>query len=85
MSSTTAAALNYLVPPESITEAPGEGAVFDLATLAGKQLLVILRITEVIEQESLHVSIWGSADGKDWGKKPLFSYPQRWTSGNFRK
>jgi hypothetical protein len=81
MSSTTAAAVNYLVPPESVTEAPGESAVCDLSIITGKQLLVVLRITEVIEQESLHVSIWGSADGKDWGKKPLFWFPQQFYLG----
>ena len=72
---------NYLVPPESVTETPGESAAYDLSALAGKQLLVVLRITDVIEQESLHVSIWGSADGKDWGKKPLFSFPQQFYQG----
>ena len=73
--------VNYLVPPESVTEAPGESAVYDLAVLTGKQVLVVLRITNIIEQESLQVSIWGSADGKDWGKKPLFSFPQQFYQG----
>ena len=77
----TAATVNYLVPPESVTETPGESAVLDLTALAGKPLLVVLRITDVIEQESLHVSIWGSADGKDWGKKPLFWFPQQFYKG----
>ena len=81
MSARAQATANYLVPLESVAETPGESAVYDLAALAGKQLLVILRITDVIEQESLHVSIWGSADGKDWGKKPLFWFPQQFYQG----
>ena len=81
MGTETQTTVNYLVPPESVAETPGEAAVYDLGVLAGKQLLVILRITDLIEQESLHVSIWGSADGKDWGKKPLFGFPQQFYTG----
>ena len=81
MGSMTQATVNYLVPPESVVETPGESAVYDLGVLAGKHLLIILRITDVIEQESLHVSIWGSVDGKDWGKKPLFWFPQQFYQG----
>ena len=81
MVSMTPATVNYLVPPGSVTETPGESAVYDLAVLTGKQVLVVLRITNIIEQESLQVSIWGSADGKDWGKKPLFWFPQQFYGG----
>ena len=75
------ATVNYLVPPETVAATPGESAVYDLGVLAGKQLLIILRITDIIEQQSLHVSICGSVDGKGWGKKPLFWFPQKFYSG----
>jgi hypothetical protein len=52
-----------------------------LGPQAGKALLLILRITEIIEQESLHVSVWGSPDGKDWGTQALFWYPQKFYRG----
>jgi hypothetical protein len=54
---------------------------FDLGALAGKPLLIILRITDIIEQESLHVSIWASADGEDWGARALFWYPEKFYRG----
>jgi hypothetical protein len=72
---------NYLVLPETAVDASGAGEALDLGPLAGRQLLIILRITEIIEQEALDVSVWGSADGKDWGKEPLFAYPQKFYRG----
>jgi hypothetical protein len=74
-------AVNYLVLPDTVIEAYGEGPAFDLGALAGRPVLVVLRIAEIIEQESLHVSIWGSADGKEWGDKALFWYPQKFYRG----
>ncbi len=71
----------YLVPLETAVEESGEGHAIDLAGNAGKPLLVVLRVTEIIEQESLLVSIWGSADGKDWGTQALFQYPERFYLG----
>ena len=35
----------------------------------------------IVEQESLDVSIWGSADGKEWGAKPLIAFPQKFYVG----
>ena len=76
MQSTT----NYLVP-EVITETSGAGQPFDLGPLAGKRVLILLRITDIVEQESLQVSVWGSSDGSNWGGKPLFEYPQKFYQG----
>jgi hypothetical protein len=77
----TQSAVNYLVKPDTVIEADGEGAALELGALAGKPVLIVLRIDEVIEQESLHVSIWGSADGRQWGEKALFWYPQKFYRG----
>jgi hypothetical protein len=77
----TQAPVNYLVPPETVAETEGQGSICELGALAGKSLLVILRITEIIEQESLHVSVWGSPDGRDWGTQALFWYPQKFYRG----
>jgi hypothetical protein len=72
---------NYLVPAGTASEGSGHGAALELGALAGKPLLLILRIDSVLEQESLHVSIWGSADGQGWGTQALFWYPQKFYSG----
>lgn len=70
----------YLLP-ETLVETSGEGAALELGALAGKPVLLVVRISEVIEQESLHVAIWGSADGADWGSAPLFWFPQEFYRG----
>jgi hypothetical protein len=78
---TTKAALYYLVPPDTVAEANGIGAPLELRALASKPLLVVLRITDIIEQEYLHVSIWGSEDGRNWGAGALFWYPEKFYGG----
>ncbi|HUU14871.1 MAG TPA: hypothetical protein VM182_14370 [Terriglobia bacterium] len=80
-SEATKAGTSYLVPAGTAIETAGAGAPFDLGPLAGKQVLIVLRVTDIIEQESLHVSIWGSADGKEWGDKALFWFPQEFYRG----
>ena len=71
----------FLAPAYTVADAPGHGGLLELGALAGRPLLIVLRITEVIEQESLHVSVWGSTDGKDWGTKALFWFPERFYCG----
>ena len=80
-SEATKAGISFLVPPGTTIETPGESAAFDLGPLAGKQVLIVLRVADIIEQESLHVSIWGSTDGKEWGDKALFWFPQEFYRG----
>jgi hypothetical protein len=79
--STTQAQVSYLVASETVVETDGKGPAFELGPLAGKSLLIALRITDIIEQESLHVSVWGSADGQNWGTQALFWYPQKFYRG----
>jgi hypothetical protein len=77
----TRAATGYLVPLGTEAEVPGAGAACELGALAGHQALLVLRVAEAIEQESLSVSVWGSADGQDWGENALFWFPQLFYSG----
>lgn len=76
MESKTTTAPAALLVPETVVDTRGEAPPLDLGASARQQLLLVLRVTEVIEQESLHVSVWGSSDGKEWGQKPLFMFPQ---------
>ena len=41
-------------------------------------------VTDQIEQESIDLSIWGSADGENWGSKPILKLPQRFYRGETR-
>jgi hypothetical protein len=81
LSTSTRPTFYHLVSPETQVETNDAGPAYELGALTGKAVMIVLRITEIIEQESLHVSIWGSPDGKDWGKQALFWYPQKFYPG----
>ena len=73
----------FLLPETTIREA-GASAELDLGRPQRTVILLTLGITRIIEQESLDVSIWGSADGKEWGAKPLVSFPQKFYCGTYQ-
>jgi hypothetical protein len=73
-----------LVPPQTRVEQNGEGQKFEVSSSPTRTFLCTLLITDVIEQESLDVAIWGSADGENWGTKPLLMLPQRFYRGETR-
>ncbi len=79
---TTQIAVGHLLLPETLVEIDGEGPAYELGALEGKRVIILLGITEIIEQESLHVSVWGSADGKEWGQQALFWFPQKFYAGS---
>jgi len=81
MSTTTQAAAKFMVNPGTVIEGNGQSAAFELGGLAGKRILIIVRIDQIVEQESLQVSVWGSPDGQAWGDKALFSYSQKFYRG----
>jgi hypothetical protein len=73
----------FLLPETTVREA-GTGAQIDLGDQQGGTLIVTLGITRIIEQESLDLSIWGSADGTDWGTKPVGTFPQKFYCGTYQ-
>jgi len=70
-----------LIPPNTLMKANGDGVAFDISASATRTFLCRLTVTDQIEQESLDVSIWGSADGETWTKKPLLKLPQQFYRG----
>lgn len=71
----------FLVPENTVVTAKGDGEAVDVSGAANRVLLAILTITNIVEQEALDVSIYGSADGATWGAKPLASFPQKFYKG----
>src|SRR5713101_7692742 len=78
--STLSSSLN-LIPAETRLNSNGEGAAFDISASSTRTFLCRLTVTDQIEQESLDVSVWGSADGETWTKKPLLMLPQQFYRG----
>jgi len=73
----------FLLPEITIREA-GAGPELSLGDNAGETLIVTLGINRIVEQESLDVSIWGSADAIEWGARPLASFPQKFYCGVYQ-
>ena len=71
----------YLVPEKTVVTAKGSGAPLDVSGLGNRVLLLTLLITDIVEQESLDVSVWGSADGNTWGERALATFPQKFYRG----
>jgi hypothetical protein len=67
----------FLVPEKTMVSAKGEGPPLDVSGSEGRIFLLTLEITDIIEQESLDVSIFGSADGVTWEAKPVAAFPQK--------
>jgi hypothetical protein len=72
---------SVLVHPQTAVSAKGDGAAVDLSGAASRVFLVTLAITKIIEQESLGLSIFGSADGATWGAKSIAEVPQKFYCG----
>jgi len=73
----------FLLPETTVREA-GAGPAIALGSNQGGVLILTLGITRIIEQESLDLSIWGSADGVEWGAKPLSAFPQKFYCGTYQ-
>ena len=70
-----------LVPEKTVVNAKGDGSALELGGAASRIFLLTLEITDIIEQEALDVSIFGSADGAAWGAKALAAFPQKFYRG----
>jgi hypothetical protein len=73
----------FLLTETTVREA-GAGADIALGDQQGETLVLTLGITRIIEQESIDISIWGSADGNDWGTRPLATFPQKFYCGTYQ-
>ena len=73
----------FLLPETTVRE-PGTGPEIDISDQQGQTLILTLGITRIIEQESIDISIWGSADGSDWGTKAIATFPQKFYCGTYQ-
>ncbi|MGB8013664.1 MAG: hypothetical protein WCF68_18785 [Terriglobales bacterium] len=67
----------FLVAENTVVNAKGDGPALDVSRAEGRIFLLTLAITNIIEQESLDVSLFGSADGAAWDAKPIAAFPQK--------
>jgi hypothetical protein len=67
----------FLVPEKTTVTTKGDGPILELKPSEGRVFLLTLAITNIIEQESLDVSVHGSTDGAAWDPKPIVAFPQK--------
>jgi hypothetical protein len=70
-----------IIPAQTKLESNADGQPFDISATTTRTFLCEFTVTDQLEQESLEVSLWGSADGQDFGKKPLLKIPQQFYRG----
>ena len=73
-----------LIPFDTRVEENGEGEKVDISVSSTRTFFCVMIITDQIEQESIDVSIWGSADGENWGAHPILKLPQSFYRGDTR-
>jgi len=67
----------FLVAENTVVEAKGDGASIDVSGATSRVFLLTLDITKIIEQESLDVAVYGSADGSEWSPKAVVAFAQK--------
>lgn len=70
----------FLVPKDTVT-AKGDGEIVDISGGQNRTYLLTLAIEDIVEQESLDVSVFASVDGTTWEPKPVLSFPQKFYRG----
>lgn len=71
----------FLVPDKTVINAKGDGGAVDVSGAVDRVFLLSLNITNIVEQESLDVTVYGSADGTTWSPKPITNFPQKFYRG----
>jgi hypothetical protein len=70
----------YLLP-ESVVREDGFGVETPLDAIGSRSLQLTLGITRIVEQGSLELSLWGSADRDYW--QFLTAFPQKFYCGTY--
>jgi hypothetical protein len=71
----------FLLPEKTVVSTKGDGEAVNVSDAASRVFLLNLTISNIVEQESLDVAIYGSADGAAWDSKPLITFPQKFYRG----
>src|ERR1700689_3430382 len=73
-----------LIPQGTLLQEKGHGQPVDIRASATRTFYCLMLIHDQIEQESVDVSIWGSADGENLGTHPVLKLPQQFYRGETR-
>jgi len=74
---------SFLIPAKTIVTAKGDSEPLEVGSIGGPALLVTLSISSIVEQESIELSVFTSADGATWEAKPVASLAQKFYVGEY--
>lgn len=72
-----------LVPEPTTITAKGDSELIDVSGSANRVFLATLSIIRIVEQESIEILFFTSADGTTWEAKPVASLPQKFYPGQY--
>ncbi len=73
----------FLVPEKTVITAKGDSEALDISAALSPIFLLTLSINEVVEQESIEITLFTSADGAAWDAKPVATLPQKFYVGEY--
>jgi len=73
----------FLVPERTVITSNGDSTAADISAAESRAFLVTLSVTAIIEQESIELSVFISADGTAWDTKPIAALPQKFYVGEY--
>ena len=73
----------FLVPEKTIVTAKGDSAPVDVSATSSAVFLATLTITDVVEQESIEITLFTSPDGSTWNTKAAATMPQKFYVGEY--
>jgi hypothetical protein len=71
----------FLIPQNTTLTAKGDGDAIDINAASSRTFLVTLTIADIVEPESLEITVFGSTDGATWDPKPVLAFPQKFYRG----
>jgi hypothetical protein len=73
----------FLVPEKTAVTAKGDSEALDISAASNPVFLLTLSIDEVVEQESIEITLFTSADSTTWEAKPVATLPQKFYVGEY--
>ncbi|HVO63440.1 MAG TPA: hypothetical protein VMT53_21120 [Terriglobales bacterium] len=73
----------FLVPENTTVTAKGDSEPLDISGVSNPALLATLSVLKIVEQESIEILFYTSADGTTWEAKPFASLPQKFYPGEY--
>jgi hypothetical protein len=73
----------FLLPEKTVVTAKGDSEALDVSGASNSIFLLTLSIHEVVEQESIEITLFTSADGTSWEAKPVATLTQKFYVGEY--